>query len=101
MDFSEVISLIPVESQKDSINQYVKKDLPARKIFCMIESVTQTEWASTSRIGLNSAYKVTAYADEYHGEEIAVISNKRYKIYRTYRRKDDMIELYLSRKAGI
>ena len=50
---------------------------------------------------MNAAYKVIAYTDEYGGEEIAVLDGVRYKVYRTYRRKDDKTELYLERRVGI
>ena len=37
----------------------------------------------------------------YEGEEIVEFEGTRYGVYRTYRGRDDTIELYLERKAGV
>ena len=38
---------------------------------------------------------------DYQGEDTAVLGGVRYGIYRTYIGRNDTIELYLERKAGV
>lgn len=44
---------------------------------------------------------MTMFAPDYQGEQIAVVDGVRYGVYRTYRAKNETLELYLERKAGI
>ena len=37
---------------------------------------------------------------DYNGESIAEYAGQRYGIYRTYERDDELVELYLEKKAG-
>lgn len=101
MDTTETITLVPVIYEEDALKQKVPRELPGHELFCSVESITQSEWAAAGKQGLNAAYKVIVYTDEYGGEEIAVLDGIRYKVYRTYRRKDDKTELYLERRVGI
>lgn len=101
MDMTELITLIPVEYTKDSLKQLIAEEQPGREIFCTVESVTQSEWFAAGKVGLNATYKVTVYTAEYNGEEKAVLDGKSYKIYRTYRRRDDKTELYLEKRTGV
>ena len=41
------------------------------------------------------------FAPDYQGEQIAVVDGARYGVYRTYRAKNETLELYLERRAGI
>ena len=50
---------------------------------------------------MQAALKVTMFAPDYQGEQIAVVDGVRYGVYRTYRAKNETLELYLERKAGI
>ena len=50
---------------------------------------------------MQAALKVTVFEPDYCGESIAVVDGVRYGIYRTYRAKNETLELYLEAKAGI
>lgn len=50
---------------------------------------------------MKAEYRVTMFAPDYDGEDTAEVDGTPYAIYRTYRRRDDMIELYLATKAGV
>ena len=41
------------------------------------------------------------FAPDYNGETIAELNGVRYSVYRTYLGKNETIELYLERKAGV
>ena len=49
---------------------------------------------------MKAAYCVTVWADEYNGEQTAVLDGVRYSIYRTYQPNTEEIELYLQQKVG-
>ena len=50
---------------------------------------------------MQAALKVTMFAPDYQGEQIAVVGGVRYSVYRTYHAKNETLELYLERKAGV
>lgn len=99
MDMSNTVKLVSVTIEQDAIGQEIPTETQT-EIFCQVESVTGTEWFEAGRNGINSQHRITVYADEYSGERTAILNGTRYGIYRTYERKDGMIELYLEKKAG-
>ena len=72
-----------------------------REVFCEVESITQREFFAASQQGFKPEYKLTIWADEYNGELTAIYKDKTYKIYRTFSRTADKIELYITQKAGV
>ena len=100
MDRSDVIQLVAVRYSEDDIGQRIPAET-ARNVFCSIASVSATEWFEAGRSGMQAALKVTVFEPDYHGEQIAVVDGVRYGIYRTYRAKNETLELYLEAKAGI
>lgn len=100
MDRSSVMQLIAVTYAEDDIGQRVPAET-ARDVFCNIASVSANEWFEAGRAGMQAALKVTMFAPDYQGEQIAVVEGVRYGIYRTYRAKNETLELYLERRAGI
>ena len=60
-------------------------------------------WAKYARcvMILKAAWCVTIWADEYHGEMVAVLNGTRYGIYRTYQVNTEELELYLEQKVGV
>lgn len=100
MDRSSVMQLIAVTYAEDDIGQRVPAET-ARDVFCNIASVSANEWFEAGRAGMQAALKVTMFAPDYQGEQIAVVEGVRYSIYRTYRAKNETLELYLERRAGI
>lgn len=86
---------------RDALNQLVKTGTEQIPVYCQIESVSQSEWSAAGINGLKAEYKVTVWADEHRNAVSAILDGVRYSIYRTFQRSEDMIELYLTRKAGV
>ena len=100
MDKSRVLTLISITYTKDAIGQQVPEE-KKRDVFCNVSSVSLSEWSDAGRAGLNPEYRATMFAPDYDGEEIAELDGIRYGIYRTYLSRNEEIELYLERKAGV
>lgn len=100
MDRSRVLTLIDVTYKKDAIGQQVPKEM-TREVFCNVTSVSASEWFEAGKAGLNPVYRATMFAPDYNGEQIAELDGVRYGVYRTYLGKNESIELYLERKAGV
>lgn len=100
MDKSRVLTLIGVSYQPDSIGQLVPQET-RRNVFCNISSVSASEWFEAGRAGLNAEHRATMFAYDYAGETLAELNGVRYGIYRTYIGKNETIELYMERKAGV
>lgn len=100
MDRSEVLTLISKTYTTDAIGQKIPTETE-RDVFCNVSSVTRDEFYAAGKAGLNPEFRVTMYGSEYNGEEICELYGTRYAIYRTYIRRDDSIELYLEKKAGV
>ena len=100
MDRSNMVTLIAVTYQEDSIGNFVAVET-RRDVYCNIASVSGSEWLEAGRIGIASQYKITVFEYDYQGETIAELNGKRYGIYRTYIGKNENLELYLDRKAGV
>ena len=49
---------------------------------------------------MNPELVFTVFMDDYEDETVLEYDNKRYAIYRTYRAKTDVLELYAERKGG-
>lgn len=101
MDKSELITLEAPKYKEDDIDQLVKDGVTQREIFCQVKNVKRSEWAAAAHNGKRAAYCVTVWADEYQGEEIAILNGVRYGIYRTYSPNGEDMELYLEQKAGV
>lgn len=100
MDKTDLITLERVTYTKDSLEQLIPGEPELITLFCRKDSITRTEWLSAAQLGKKAAWRVTVWADEYHGEETAILDGVRYGIYRTYQASADEIELYLEQKVG-
>lgn len=101
MDKSELIILEKPKYRRDGLGQLVKDGVAHREIFCKIQNIKRAEWAAAAHNGKRAAYCVTVWADEYQGEEVAILNGFRYGIYRTYSPNGEEMELYLEQKAGV
>ena len=99
MDRSNVIYLVEKTYATDAIKQRVPIE-SLRKVFCNIASVGQSEFFAAGQAGLKPEYQITMFGPDYHGESEIELSGTRYSIYRTDRRQDDNIELYVQKRAG-
>lgn len=101
MDKTELIILEKPKYRRDELGQMVKNGVTHREIFCKIQNAKRSEWAAAANNGKRAAYCVTVWADEYQGEEVAILNGVRYGIYRTYSPNGEEMELYLEQKAGV
>lgn len=99
MDRSDVIKLIAETDTRDANGVY-KKTETSRTVFCSVNSVTSAEFFDGGRNGLNPEFQFTMFSGDYNGERTVEYQGKRYGVYRTYIRKNDIVELYVERKGG-
>ncbi len=95
------VDLVMVTTEKDELNQVVEKTRTTNTVFADISSVSQTEFFSGGRIGLQPSLKATIYDFEYNDEPIVKYNGKLYSVYRTYFvNGSDRLELYLEERGG-
>lgn len=99
MDRSDVINLIETLTRQDELGVWQKTEI-SRTVFCQVESISQREFYEAGRNGLNPALKFIIFFGDYNGESVVTYKGQNYAIYRTYQRKDDLLELYCERKGG-
>ena len=100
MDKSRVLTLIKTTYTVDSIGQQVPQET-RRNVICNISSVSASEFFDAGRAGLKPEYRATMFAPDYEREEIVELDGVQYGVYRTYLGRNETIELYLERKAGV
>ena len=100
MDKSRVLTLIKTTYTVDSIGQQVPQET-RRNVFCNISSISASEFFDAGRAGLKPEYRATMFAPDYGREEIVELDGVQYGVYRTYLGRNETIELYLERKAGV
>ena len=71
------------------------------EVFATIESAGQEEFFKAAQSGFKSKYKVSLWQSDYEGQSIASVRGERLSIYRTYEGRDQKVELYLGKKAGV
>lgn len=99
MDRSNVINLISTTKTQDDYGVW-HEETTARAVFCNVQSVTRNEFFEGGRNGLNPQYEFTVFFADYNGETIVEFEGETYAVYRTFRRRDDTLELYVERKGG-
>ena len=99
MDRSDIINLLTATKTQDQYGVW-RETLASTQVFCSVESVTAQEFFEGGRNGLNPSYRMVMFSGDYNGESLLEYNGATYSIYRTYQRKDDMVELYVERKGG-
>lgn len=99
MDRSRVLTLISKTFRVDGIQQRIAEEV-RRDVFCNVRSVSQSEFYAAGAAGFKPQFQVTMFEPEYNGENECELDGQRYSIYRTYRRRDDALELYIERRVG-
>lgn len=95
------IDLIEIVQEKDEINQLVEKQRTTATVLADISSVSQTEFFSGGRIGLQPSIKAVLYDFEYNEEPLIKWNGKIYSVYRTfYVNGADRVELYCEERGG-
>ena len=99
MDRSDVIKLISSTKTQDEYGVW-KETLTERQVFCNVTSISAAEFFEGGRNGLNPSYRMIVFDGDYQGETMLKYNGKTYAIYRTYRSRNDELELYVERKGG-
>lgn len=99
MDRSNVITLLSATKTQDQFGVW-RETFTERNVFCQVDSVTANEFFNGGRNGLNPEYRMSMFFGDYQGETMLRYNGMTYAIYRTYQRRDDIIELYVERKGG-
>lgn len=100
------VDLITIVTEKDTLNQVVEEERTTQSVYAEISSVSQTEFFSGGRLGLQPSLKATIYDFEYNDEPIVKVhwsntKTKLYSVYRTYAvNGSDKLELYLEERGG-
>lgn len=98
----DVLVLIGADIQTNDLLEQVEGDGTRSEVFGRVESVTRAEWFEGGRKGMKPALVFITPAVNYSGELEAELQGVRYRIYRTYRKRDtDEVELYLEEKVGV
>lgn len=99
MDRSDVITLIATTQTQDDNGVWQSMETE-KTVFCHVDSISRDEFYAGGRNGLNPEYRFTMFGPDYDGEKIVEYNGKRYGVYRTYRARSDMLEVYVERKGG-
>lgn len=101
MDRSDVITLIPTTTATDVYGVDKVVEGTPKTVMCQVDSVTRNEFFEGGRNGLNPEYVFRVFFGDYNDERIVEYNGSRYGIYRVYRGRNDIIELYAERKGGL
>lgn len=99
MDRSDVIKLVTETWTKDKYG-IAQRTVTKKEVFCNVTSVSAEEFFEGGRNGLNPEFRFTMFFGDYDGQTMVEYNGETYGVYRTYRERNDMIELYVSRKGG-
>lgn len=71
-----------------------------RTVFCHAESVSRDEFFEAGQAGLQASWLFILNPIDYAGELLVNYEGDTYRIYRSYRRAKDELELYVSKEVG-
>lgn len=94
------VYLISTSYRVDDLKQHIPVETK-RKVIGYVGSISASEFYEAGRNGLKPQCRISMFAPDYSGETAVELNGTRYGVYRTYMPKDDTIELYLERKAGV
>ena len=86
---------------KDEIGQELPPTAGRTEIYCKQKSIKQSEFYQASQVGLKPEFVIETSMFDYSGQEEIEVDGVLYKIYRTFEREDEIIELYCIKKAGV
>ena len=99
MNLAEKIALVSIEYAQDDLGEWTEV-WTKREIFARVESVSMSEFFQAGMQGFKPDYKLTIWMNEYGNEDLLEYNDKIYSIYRTFRRDDGRLELYVNEKKG-
>ena len=100
MDRSDVINLIGIEWRNDDNGVPRPVQTESRTVMCQVDSVSRNEFFEGGRNGLNPELVFRVFFADYNQESELEYKGDRYAVYRTYRGRGDLVELYAERKGG-
>jgi SPP1 family predicted phage head-tail adaptor len=99
MNLAEKIALISIEYSQDDLGEWTDTQIKT-EVFAMVNSVTMSEFYQAGLQGFKPDYRFSVWMTEYNDQELVEYKGKVYSVYRTYRRDDGRIELYVNEKKG-
>lgn len=99
MDQSVAFYLVAKTQEQNELGQYIE-ETTLRHCYGQIGSVSMTEFYSAGQNGFKPEYRITMFGPDYEGEDELILDGQPYFIYRTYRPRNDKVELYIERRAG-
>jgi SPP1 family predicted phage head-tail adaptor len=99
MNLAEKIALISTEYTQDDLGEWTETQTKT-EVFAMVNSVTMSEFYQAGLQGFKPDYRFSVWMTEYNDQELVEYKGKVYSVYRTYRRDDRRIELYVNEKKG-
>lgn len=85
----------------DEIGQTISFGLREIEVYATKSSIAQKEFYSAAQAGLEPEFKIEISEFDYNGESIVRVDGDFYKVYRTYIRNDEIVELYCTHAKGI
>ncbi|MGQ8855380.1 phage head closure protein [Bacillus sp. SRB_8] len=97
---NELLYFPTVTIIEDDLGQ--KEEIKAfnRQVFCKKKSVPQSEFFRAGQSDIKASCVLIVHVLDYQEEREVKYRDKEYKIYRTYEREDEKIELYCEVVAG-
>ncbi len=99
MNLAEKIALISTEYTQDDIGEWTETQVK-KVVFACVESVTMSEFYQAGMQGFKPEYRMTVWMNEYSDQDLLEYKEKVYTVYRTYRKDDGRIELYVTERKG-
>lgn len=99
MNIAEKIALISIEYEQNDLGDWEEKRTETN-VFGLIESVSMSEFYQAGLQGFKPDHKITVWMSEFDGQKLLEYKNEIYDIYRTYRRDDGRMELYVTLRKG-
>lgn len=90
-----------ISNGRDEIGQELPPTAVRTEIYCKQKSIKQSEFYQASQAGLKPEFVIETSMFDYSGQEAIEVDGVIYKIYRTFEREDEIIELYCIKKAGV
>ena len=78
-----------------------KSEKVERSVFAQVDSVSRSEFFEGGRNGLNPELVFRVFFGDYAEEREIRYEGRNYGIYRTYKGRGDVVELYVERKGGL
>lgn len=99
VSLDDVCYLIQITTTKDDLGQDIKEENEFM-VFCSILSITKAEFATAGQLGHKPDVMFIIDSDTYGDEKYLRYGEKKYSIYKSYRRVDGFTEIYCEVRAG-